>query len=165
MSEGELEVDGRRVRVTTLDRVMFPRPGTTKSDLLQYYIQIGSVMLAHLRDRQLHMHRYPEGVEGPRFWQKACPEHRPDWVSTAAVWSRDKNAYIEYCVVNHLATLLWAVNLGSIELHTSLHRGQELHRPTAMAFDFDPGPRTSIVHCCEVALRLRELCEAAGVEA
>jgi bifunctional non-homologous end joining protein LigD len=164
-SEGHLEVEGRRVRVTTLERVMFPQPGTTKGELLQYYIRIGSAMLPHLRDRQLHMHRYPEGVDGPRFWQKACPEHRPDWVPVALVWSRDKHAYIEYCVVNELATLLWAVNLGSIELHTSLHRCEELHRPTAMAFDLDPGPGTNILHCAEVALRLRELLTTIGVEA
>jgi bifunctional non-homologous end joining protein LigD len=163
--DGELEVSGRRVRITTLDRVMFPKPGTTKGELLEYYIRIGSAMLPHLKDRQLHMHRYPEGVDGPRFWQKACPEHRPDWVPTVPVWSRDKNAYIEYCMVNELATLLWAVNLGSIELHTSLHRCGDLHRPTAMAFDLDPGPGANILHCCEVALRLRELFEALGIEA
>jgi bifunctional non-homologous end joining protein LigD len=162
---GELEVAGRRVRVTTLDRVLFPKPGTTKRELLEYYIRVGPSMLPHLKDRQLHMHRYPEGVEGPRFWQKACPEHRPEWVPVVPVWSTDKNAYIEYCVVNELAALLWAVNLGSIELHTSLHRCHDLHRPTAMAFDLDPGPGAGILHCCEVALRLRELFDAIGVEA
>jgi bifunctional non-homologous end joining protein LigD len=163
--DGELEADGRRVRVTTLDRVMFATSRTTKAELLEYYIRIGPTMLAHLADRQLHMHRYPEGVDGPRFWQKACPEHRPDWVSTAAVWSRDKNAYIEYCVVNELASLLWAVNLGSIELHTSLHRCEDLQRPTAIAFDLDPGPGASILHCCEVGLRLREGFEALSLQA
>src|SRR5947209_8269441 len=163
--DGELEVDGRRVRVSTLDRVMFPKAGTTKAELLDYYVRVGPAMLPHLKDRQLHMHRYPEGVDGPRFWQKACPELRPEWVSTVPVWSREKNAYIEYCLVNELATLLWAVNLGSIELHSSLHRCQDLHRPTAMAFDLDPGPGASILHCCEVALRLRELFAAAGTDA
>jgi bifunctional non-homologous end joining protein LigD len=164
-TDAQLEVNGQSVRVTSLDRVMFPKPATTKGELLEYYIRIGPVMLPHLIDRQLHMHRYPEGVGGPRFWQKACPEHRPAWVSTVPVWSRDRNAYIEYCVVNELATLLWAVNLGSIELHASLHRCQALHRPTAMAFDLDPGPGANVIHCCEVALRLRELFEARGVEA
>ena len=164
-TDTELDVAGRRVRLTTLDRVMFPKPGTTKGEILEYYIRIGSLMLPHLKDRQLHMHRYPEGVDGPRFWQKACPEHRPEWVGTVPVWSRDKDAYIEYCVVNELGTLLWAVNLGSVELHTSLHRSHDLHRPTAMAFDLDPGPGASILHCCEVALRLRELFAALGLEA
>src|SRR4051794_2433368 len=98
--EEEFDVGGRRLRIRNLDRIVFPRTGTTKVDVLGYYASIAPVMLRHLKDRLLHMHRYPEGVEGPRFWQKACPEHRPDWLPTAPVWSRDKHANIEYCVVN-----------------------------------------------------------------
>src|SRR5436305_9815293 len=120
--DGELDVSGRRVRITTLDRVMFPKPGTTKGELLEYYIRIGWAMLPHLKDRQLHMHRYPEGVDGPRFWQKGCPEHRPHWVRTVPVWSRDKNAYIEYCMGNERAALMRAGIPGSSALHTPLHR-------------------------------------------
>jgi bifunctional non-homologous end joining protein LigD len=156
-ADGEFDVGGRRLRIRNLDRVVFPRAGTTKGHLLDYYVRIADTMLPHLRDRLLHLHRYPEGVEGPRFWQKACPEHRPEWVPTAPVWSRDKHANIDYCVVNELAALLWAVNLGSIELHTSLHLRQDLHRPTVIAFDLDPGEGTGLLECCEVALRLRDL--------
>jgi len=159
------DVGGRRLSIRNLDRVVYPRTGTTKGDLLDYYARIASVMLPHLRDRLLHMHRYPEGVEGPRFWQKACPEHRPDWLPTAPVWSRDKQADIHYCVVNELAALLWAVNLGSIELHTSLHRRDDLHRPTVLAFDLDPGEDVAILECCEVALRLREMLGGVGLDA
>ncbi len=154
---GELEVGGRRLAIRHLDRVVFPRTGTTKAQLLTYYVAVSEVMLPHLRDRLLHMHRYPEGVEGPRFWQKGCPEHRPAWLTTAPVWSREKRENIDYCVVNELAALLWAVNLGSIELHTSLHLTSDLHRPTVIAFDLDPGAGRGILDCCEVALRLREL--------
>ena len=157
VASGEIEVGGRRLRIRHLDRVVFPRAGTTKGELLDYYIRVAEAMLPHLRDRLLHMHRYPEGVEGPRFWQKACPEHRPEWVPVAPVWSRDKQANIDYCVVNELATLLWAVNLGSIELHTSLHLRDDLRRPTAIAFDLDPGDGVGVLQCGEVALRLREL--------
>jgi bifunctional non-homologous end joining protein LigD len=156
-ADGSFEVGGRRLTIRNLDRVVFPQAGTTKGELLDYYIRIADAMLPHLRERLLHMHRYPEGVEGPRFWQKACPEHRPEWVPTAPVWSRDKQANIDYCVVNELAALLWAVNLGSIELHTSLHLRHDLHRPTVIAFDLDPGEGTGLLECCEVALRLREL--------
>jgi bifunctional non-homologous end joining protein LigD len=159
----ELEAGGRTLSIRHLDRVVFPRAGTTKGELLDYYTRIAPAMLPHLRERLLHMHRYPEGVEGPRFWQKACPEHRPDWVPTAAVWSRDKQADIDYCVVNELATLLWAVNLGSIELHTSLHGTAELHRPTTLAFDLDPGEGVGILECCEVGLRLRDLFGGVGL--
>jgi bifunctional non-homologous end joining protein LigD len=151
------DVGGRRLTIRNLDRVLFPQTTTTKAEVLRYYASVAPVMLPHLQDRLLHMHRYPEGVEGPRFWQKACPEHRPDWLPTAPVWSRDKRAYIEYCVVNEPAALLWAVNLGSIELHSSLHRRVRLHRPTVLAFDLDPGPGATILDCCEVAIRLRKL--------
>src|SRR3954453_17321431 len=128
-------VENRQLRIGTLDRVLYPRTQTTRAALFDYYTRVAPAMLPHLRERLLHMHRYPEGVEGPRFWQKACPEHRPDWIPTAAVWGRGKQADIAYCVVNELAALLWAVNLGSIELHTSLHGTADLHRPTTLAFD------------------------------
>ena len=156
-ASGRLEVGGRRLKIRNLDRVVFPHTGTTKGELLDYYVRIADVMLPHLRERLLHMHRYPEGVEGPRFWQKACPEHRPEWVPVAPVWSRAKRANIDYCVVNELPALLWAVNLGSIELHSSLHLRDDLHRPTAMAFDLDPGEGVGVLECGEVALRLRAL--------
>jgi len=164
-TSGQLEVGGRLLNIRNLDRVVFPEAGTTKGELLDYYVRVADTMLAHLRDRLLHMHRYPEGVTGPRFWQKACPEHRPDWVATAPVWSRDKQANIDYCVVNELPALLWAVNIGSIELHTSLHLIHDVHSPTAMAFDLDPGEGVGVLECGEVALRLRELFADAGRDA
>jgi bifunctional non-homologous end joining protein LigD len=155
----------RSLSIRNLDRVVYPHTGTTKGELLDYYARIADVMLPHLRDRLLHMHRYPEGVEGPRFWQKACPEHRPSWVETVPVWSRDKQADILYCVVNELPALLWAVNLGSIELHTSLHRRDDLHRPTVLAFDLDPGEGVGVLECCEVAVRVRDMFAGAGLRA
>jgi bifunctional non-homologous end joining protein LigD len=157
VAAGQFEVGGRRLAIRNLDRVVFPQTGTTKGELLDYYIRVGDVMLPHLRERLLHMHRYPEGVAGPRFWQKGCPEHRPEWLPTVPVWSRDKRANIDFCVVNELAALLWAVNIGSIELHTSLHLRSDLHRPTTLAFDLDPGEGVGLLECCQVALRLREL--------
>jgi bifunctional non-homologous end joining protein LigD len=163
MAAGELQISGRHLAIRNLDRVVFPRTGTTKGELLAYYVSIGEVMLPHLRDRLLHMHRYPEGVEGPRFWQKGCPEHRPEWMPTVPVWSPDKGEDINYCVVNELAALLWAVNIGSIELHTSLHLRHDLHRPTVVAFDLDPGEGAGLLDCCEVALRLRQLFAGMGL--
>jgi len=159
-----LELDGRRLPVRHLDRVVFPRAGTTKAELLDYYVRVAPVMLRHLRDRLLHMHRYPEGVDGPRFWQKDCPSHRPPWVATTPVWSRDKQTHINYCVANELATLLWAVNLGSIELHTSLHTRHDLHRPTTLAFDLDPGEGVDVLGCAEIALLLHDVLDGMGLQ-
>ena len=96
----ELRIGPRRLTIRNLDRVVFPRTGTTKGELLDYYVRTGEVMLPHLRERLLHMHRYPEGVTGPRSWQKGCPEYRPDWLPTAPVWSSDKRQNIEYCVTS-----------------------------------------------------------------
>src|SRR4051812_38180045 len=159
----ELEVDGRRLPIRNLDRVVFPRAGITKGRLLDYYVRVAGAMLPHLRGRLLHMHRYPEGVEGPRFWQKACPEHRPPWLMTASVWSRDKGADIHYCVVDEVPALLWAVNIGSLELHTSLHCAADLDRPTVIALDLDPGEGAGLVECCEVAVWLRDALAGAGL--
>src|SRR5215212_3438460 len=162
-TSGQLEVGGRLLNIRNRDRVVFPESGTTKGQLLDYYVRVAPVMLPHLRERLLHMHRYPEGVTGPRFWQKGCPEHRPPWLPTAPVWSRDKNADIHFCVVNEPAALLWAVNIGSLELHTSLHRREDLDRPTVLALDLDPGEGAGMLECCEVALWLREALAAAGL--
>src|SRR3954454_7921542 len=160
----DFAVAGRRLAIGNLDRVIFPRAGTTKAQLLDYYARVAPVLLPHLRGRLLHMHRYPEGVEGPRFWQKGCPEHKPEWVPTVPVWSRDKGEAIEFCVVEELAGLLWAVNIGSLELHTSLHLRHDLHRPTAIAFDLDPGPGAGLLECAEVALRGRALLGELGLQ-
>jgi bifunctional non-homologous end joining protein LigD len=159
----ELEVAGRRLAIRNLDRVVFPRTGTTKAQLLDFYVRMADVVLPHVRDRLLHLHRYPEGVEGPRFWQKACPEHRPPWVQTTPVWSEDKQANIDFCVAGDLPTLVWAVNIGSIELHTSLHRRDGPHHPTTMAFDLDPGEGVDVVGCAEVALRLHDVLGGLGL--
>jgi bifunctional non-homologous end joining protein LigD len=164
-TSGDLDVGGRRLSIRHLDRVIFPRTGTTKGELLDYYARIGDVMLPHLRDRLLHMHRYPEGVEGPRFWQKDCPDFRPEWMPVAPVWSSDKGESIDYCVVNELAALVWAVNIGSIELHTSLHLQTDMHRPTVLAFDLDPGEGVGMAECCAVGLRLREMFERLDMRA
>src|SRR3954452_17291745 len=91
---GDLKIAGRRLQIRNLDRVVFPAAGTTKGELLDYYVRVSAAMLPHLHERLLHMHRYPAGVDGPRFWQKACPEHRPAWLPVAPVWSRDKQADI-----------------------------------------------------------------------
>jgi bifunctional non-homologous end joining protein LigD len=160
-----LDIAGRRLRIANLDRVLYPETGTTKAQLLDYYVRIADVMLPHLRERQLHMHRYPEGVTGPRFWQKQCPEHRPEWLPTAPMYSRDKRSDIDFCVVNELPALLWAVNIGSLELHTSLHLRDDLDRPTVVALDLDPGEGAGILRCCEVALWLRDALAGVGLRA
>src|SRR3954452_14390978 len=161
----ELPVDGRRVRVSTLDRVIYPAAGFTKGDVIDYYVRLSPVLLPHVAGRPLTLKRYPEGVEGPHFYEKQCPEHRPEWVRTAPMYSRHKAADIDFCLAMDLPTLVWAVNLGNLELHTTLSLADDVERPTAMVFDLDPGEPATIVQCCEVALALHGMLDRLGLQA
>jgi bifunctional non-homologous end joining protein LigD len=160
----EVDVDGRRLSLSNLDKVLYPAVGFTKGQVIDYYTRVAPVLIPHLRDRPLTLKRYPNGVDGKFFYEKNCPSHRPDWVRTEAIWSRRNKANIEFCVVDELPTLVWAANLADLELHTSLSLAKEIARPTMMAFDLDPGPPATIVECSQVALWLREVFGALGLE-
>jgi bifunctional non-homologous end joining protein LigD len=158
MSEkAQLVVDGKKLAVSNLHKVLYPKPGFTKAQVIDYYIRIAPVLLPHLKDRPLTMKRYPDGVEGEFFYEKNCPVHRPKWVQTAKVWSEGNQRVMHYCLANDLPTLVWAANLADLELHTSLSRKNNIERPTMMVFDLDPGAPAEIVQCCQVGIWLREL--------
>lgn len=154
-----LEVEGRALRLTSLDKVLYPKAGFTKGDVLAYYRSVAPVLLPHLRGRALTLKRYPGGVGAPFFYEKSCPPHRPGWVKTAPVWSKVRGENIDFCVVDSLASLLWAANLSDLELHTSLALADDPQTPTSLVFDLDPGPGMDVVDCGRVALRLRDLLE------
>jgi bifunctional non-homologous end joining protein LigD len=160
----EVEVDGRRIVLSNLDRVLFPETGFTKADLIDYYFSIAPVMLPHLEGRPLTMRRFPHGVDGKGFWEKNCPSHRPDWVNTASVWSESQRKEMNYCLVEDRATLVWAANLADIELHTSLATAARRGSPTAVVFDLDPGEPAGLLDCAEVALLLRSTLSHYGLE-
>ena len=155
--KAELIVEGKKLSVSNLDKVLYPKAGFTKGQVIDYYIRIAPVLLPHLEDRPLTMKRYPDGVEGEFFYEKNCPAHRPKWVKTAKVWSEGNNRTMDYCLANDLPTLVWAANLADLELHTSLARKKDVARPTMMVFDLDPGAPADIVQCCQVGLWLRDL--------
>jgi len=156
-SKAELVVEDRKIQVSNLDKVLYPRVGFTKGQVIDYYIRIASVLLPHLKDRPLTMKRYPDGVGGEFFYEKNCPAHRPKWVQTAKVWSEGNDRFMHYCLVQDLPTLVWAANLADLELHTSLSRKNNIGRPTMMVFDLDPGAPANIIQCCQVGLWLRDL--------
>jgi bifunctional non-homologous end joining protein LigD len=161
MSEkAQLVVEGKKLAVSNLNKVLYPKAGFTKGQVIDYYIRIAPVLLPHLRDRPLTMKRYPNGVEAQFFYEKNCPSHRPSWVKTAKVWSHGNNRMMDFCLAQDLPTLVWAANLADLELHTSLARKKDVARPTMMVFDLDPGPPANIVQCCQVGLWLRELLQA-----
>jgi bifunctional non-homologous end joining protein LigD len=159
-----VDVEGRHLKLSNLDKVLYPDAGFTKGQVIDYYVRVAPVLLPHLRGRPLTMKRYPNGVSGPFFYEKNCPEHRPEWVHTARVWSEGNNRWMDYCVVEDVATLVWAANLADLELHTSLSLGKEILRPTFLVFDLDPGPPANIVQCCQVALWLREIFAKFGLQ-
>jgi bifunctional non-homologous end joining protein LigD len=159
VTKQSLDVHGTKVEVTNLDKIFYPKAGFTKGDVIDYYVRISSVLLPHLKNRPITLKRYPDGVEGIFFYEKQCPAHRPKWVKTTKV-SKSEGGQINYCVINDLPSLVWAANLADLELHTFLHKGPAILRPTAIAFDLDPGPPADIVLCCEVALWLKGLFEA-----
>ncbi|MEA2254671.1 MAG: bifunctional non-ous end joining protein LigD [Solirubrobacteraceae bacterium] len=152
------EVDGRTVRLSNLDKVLYPKAGFTKRDVIDYYARIAPVLLPHLEDRALTLKRYPNGVEGDFFYEKNAPSHRPDWVRTARVGG------IDYVVVDGEATLVWLANLADLELHTSLALVTDPARPTLVAFDLDPGAPATIVECCRVAELLHGMFDGLGLE-
>jgi bifunctional non-homologous end joining protein LigD len=156
-------VEDRELELSNLDKVLYPKAGFTKGELIDWYARIGEVLLPHLRGRPLTLKRYPEGVEGKHFYEKRCPSHRPDWVTTASVWSDRHKGEIDYCVVEDVATLVWLANLADIELHTSLAKAAAIERPTAMVFDLDPGAPADIIDCCQVAVWLRGLFDQLGL--
>jgi bifunctional non-homologous end joining protein LigD len=157
-------VEGRELKLSNPDKVMYPKTGFTKGDLIDYYSGIAPVLLPHLKARPLTLKRYPNGVEGEFFYEKQCPSFRPKWMKTIEVWSERQRKTIQFCRVDDLPSLVWLANLADLELHTSLSVAKRLERPTTMAFDLDPGPSASIVECCEVALALKELFEDMGLQ-
>ena len=156
-------VEDRELELSNLDKVLYPKTGFTKGQLIDWYAGIGEVLLPHLRGRPLTLKRYPNGVEGKHFYEKRCPKHRPEWVTTASVWSDRREGEIDYCVVEDLPTLVWLANLADIELHTSLAKAAAIERPTAMVFDLDPGAPADVVDCAQVALWLRGLFDQLGL--
>lgn len=160
-----VRIHGKQLALTNLDKLMYPKAGFTKADVIAYYADIASVLLPHLKNRALTLKRYPDGVEGGFFYEKKCPSHRPTWVRTTGVWSDVRGEPIAFCVANDLPTLVWAANLADLELHTSLARARSPDRPTMMVFDLDPGAPAGLVECADVALRIRALLKADGLRA
>ena len=163
MSETHVDVGGRRLKLTNLEKVLYPEAGFSKAEVIDYYARIAPTILTHCSDRCVTFRRYPNGVEGASFFEKRCPSHRPDWVHTA-VGPGDRGGEIGYCRLDEPAAVVWAANLAALELHTPMARAEDLESPQMVVFDLDPGPATDITNCSIVALELRDLCSAIGLE-
>lgn len=155
----QVEVEGKELRLTNLDKVLYPEVGFTKGEMVDYYAKVAPAIVPHLRGRAVTLRRFPEGVDDldSAFFEKRCPKHRPKWVKTTRVQAGPNAGKIDFCVCDSLPTLIWMAQLAAIELHPSLSLGRAPKRPTVLAFDLDPGPPADVVDCSRVALRLREV--------
>ena len=157
--DSSVEVQGRHLKLSNLEKVLYPVPGFTKQQVIDYYVRIAPAIIPHLAGRPLTRKRYPDGVDGEPFFEKNAPMHRPDWVKTAPIWSDHNRRTIHYVLANDMATLVWLANLAALELHPSLALAKDVECPTMMVFDLDPGAPADIVQCCQVGLWLREIFE------
>jgi len=149
----EVKIEDRVLKLTNLEKVLYPEVGFTKAQVIDYYTRIAPAILPHTRDHPLTLKRYPNGVDAEFFYEKNCPKHRPPWVETATVWSGGNNRDMYYCLCQDVPTLVWLGNLATL-----------LPEPRTMVFDLDPGPPATIVECCRVGLMLRDLFAEHGLE-
>lgn len=163
-TEGVLEIDGRTIPLTNLGKVMYPKAGFTKGEVIDFYIKISSVLLPHLKNRALTMKRYPDGIHGEYFYEKNAPSHTPSWVQTAYFGRNTGDAPNRHILVNDLPTLVWSANMANLELHTVLSRAPKWNVPTMLVFDLDPGPPAGMLESAEVAFFIREVLESLKLE-
>ena len=156
-----VEVEGRRLTLSNLDKVLYPETGTTKAEVIDYYARIAPVMVPHLVDRGVTLRRFPDGVEGNSFFEKRCPGHRPEWIDTV-LGPGDRNGDIGYCCLDSAPALVWAANMAALEIHAPMAR-RDIETPTLCVFDLDPGPGTSIVECADVGLDIRHVLDGLGL--
>jgi len=159
-----VEIEGRQLKLSNLDKVLYPATGFTKGQVIDYYAHIAPVLVPHLAGRPLTLKRYPNGVDSEYFFEKNATAHRPDWVKTAAIWSEGNRRNVNYILADDLSTVVWMANLAAIELHPSLSLAKNIDCPTMMVFDLDPGPPANIVQCAQVGMWLREIFEHFGLQ-
>ncbi|MBI2169192.1 MAG: ATP-dependent DNA ligase [Actinobacteria bacterium] len=153
----EVEVDGRRIGLSNLDKVLYPATGFTKAQVVDYYRRVAPVLLPHLAGRGVTLVRFPDGVEAEGFFEKNCPQHRPEWMSTTRITGRTSGETVEFCLVDELAALVWLANLAALELHAPMATAGDIDHPTAVVFDLDPGPPAGLTDACRLGLVLRDL--------
>ncbi len=158
----EADVGGRRISLSNLDKVLYPS-GFTKGQVIDYYARIAPVMIPHLEGRCLTFRRYPNGTDTQGFFEKRCPDHRPDWVQVAT-GPGDRRGGVDYCRLEDVASLVWAANLAALELHAPMALAADLASPRMVVFDFAPGAPVTIVECCDVALDVRDVLASVGLE-
>lgn len=163
MARTTIEVDGRELSVSNLDKVMYPATGFTKGDVIEYYRSVAPAMLSHLAGRCVTFRRFPNGVDGTSFFEKRCPSHRPEWVEVS-LGPGDSGGAIDYCRLDDTPALVWAANLAALELHTPMARAVDIESPAMVVFDLDPGEGAGMTECAEVAMGIHGALQGLGLE-
>jgi bifunctional non-homologous end joining protein LigD len=163
LGDATLRLGPHVVQLTNLDKLFWPELGLTKADLLQYYVDVSTVLLPHLRDRAMVMKRYPNGIHGKWFFMKRTPSPRPEWLETCEILHESENL-IAFPMVQDLASLLWVVNLGCIDLNQWYARCDDVDRPDYLHFDLDPGNGATFEQVRETALLVRGVLEQLGMK-
>jgi len=156
-----VDVDGRELSLSNLDKLLYPAAGFRKAEVVDYYRRIAPVMLPHLAGRPPTLVRAPDGAQGERFFEKRCPPHHPSWVRASE--PLEPNGGQRTCIVEDLPTLVWLANLAALELHTNQWKLPDVNTPRAVVIDLDPGAPADVLDCCRVALELRELLDHLGM--
>ena len=157
----DVEIEGRLLTLSNVDKVLWPLAGFTKGQMIDYYVDVAPALLPHIAGRPLTLRRFPDGVEQLNWYQTQC-RGRPDWLPTQRIVTTTGETH-QYCLVNDLPSLVWVANLGTIELHPFLAVATDPDRPTVVVFDLDPGPPADIIDCCDVAVRLRDVLDGQGL--
>jgi len=163
VSEHVIELEGQRLRLRNLEKVLYPQVGFTKAEVIDYYARVAPAMLPHIAGRGITLKRFPDGVEGGSFFEKRCPSHRPDFVGTVD-GPGDRGGAIGYCDLDTLPALVWAANMAALELHAPMALGRDIESPQLCVFDLDPGAPATIVECARIGLQLREVLAGVGLE-
>ncbi len=161
MADVVIDVDGRELSLSNLDKVLYPS-GFTKAQVIDYMARIAPIAIPHLTGRALTFRRYPDGTDTAGFFEKRCPGHRPPWLDVA-LGPGDRKGGIEYCRIDEPAAMVWAANMAAIEIHAPMALAADLDTPRTLVFDFDPGAPATIVECCQVALAAAEVIDAVGL--
>jgi bifunctional non-homologous end joining protein LigD len=155
-----VQVGERTLTISNESKVLYTETGFTKGDVMGYYATVASAMLPHIRGRAMTRKRFPDGSHTAGFFEKRCPDHRPEWLDIA-VGPGDRDGIINYCCINDVASLVWAANMAALELHAPMALASDLELPLAVVFDFDPGEGAAMRECAQAALDVAEVLDAA----
>jgi bifunctional non-homologous end joining protein LigD len=150
-------IAGRELSLSNLDKIMYPKVGFTKGQVIDYYTRIARYILPHLKNRPITMKRFPDGIDGEYFYEKNAPSFTPEWIKTYPIPRTSEKSIINYILINDLPTLVWSANMANLEIHPFLAKMPKVAVPTMVVFDLDPGDETNILKACKAAFLVKAL--------